>query len=521
MNSQKNNEGNTLSVMLMKKLLSDDYAFLKEGILNNYRSFKITSNLPQELLQVKDFGNPVDVLNAIKSAVEKGTLTLNSEEMANYDYLLDNVSINRFISDYKDKLYLKVPCNYFIDFLTLDDGLYDVFFTDEIINYKEFKKEDFLYLFMSFIKRELLYKKYVFQDRYKKRLDEIVNCERLDVEYLYYSNPSTVKYDDLNQVKINDELKKEVLKDMPKDLNPIKKAIYIYVKLCKILTYDPEFYALGQGLNGAEKHRGIKNIEFISPSNNEVVCYEFCAIYAKLIKELGFDYEIDGDPLGMLLGLHQHLNVLLGKYFVSVDSVTSILYGDMTRSKLNQPLEGIECLNKNHKSKREFNLMVTEVYSMIVNGESKRKKQSYYEAFRIDDLIDEKAGKLDFYSLEDKIKLLLEKANGYDLKTIDFMGYVKQLLSVLFDSKKVENSVSFSIVSDKKRNKEGKDATITGVFTITEGNQFYHLLYNDSEKTLIALSNSDINAMFDDGELSYIDKQSTIIPGVASEGRIV
>lgn len=260
MNNEHKSTSNGLDITLMKKLLDDNFYFdfLKEGVLNSYRAFLISSNLPDELLNVTKISNYlIDVLNVIKDSVEDGSLKLNDKENANYNYLIDNVSINEFIEKYKDKFFnsnlngkmVKVPCNYFIDFLTLTNDAYDDFFDDKIKKHKEFEKEDFLYLFINFIKREI-HKKYIFEDKYKRRIDEIVNYERLDVEYLYYSNPNAVRYENLDQLKLTDELKNEVLKDMPEKLDSVKKAIYIYIKLCKILTYDPEFYALGQGLNG-------------------------------------------------------------------------------------------------------------------------------------------------------------------------------------------------------------------------------------------------------------------------------
>lgn len=514
---------NSIDITLMKKLLDDNFYFdfLKKGVLNNYRSFPISKDVPEELLYVTEVGNPIDVLNIIKTKIESGNLKLDKKQKANYNYLLNSISVNSFVEDYKNKFFitslngkiLKVPCGYFIDFLTLPDKDFDAFFNDDVKSYKEYDKKDFMYLFMNFIRRELLYKKYIFKGKYKKRLDDIFNCERLDVEYLYYSNPKSIKYENLEDLKLTDELKNEILKDMSDNLNPIKKAIYIYIKLCKTLTYDPEFYALGQGLNGVEKHRNINNIEFITPSNNEAICYEFCAIYAKFIKELGFDYELDGDPLGMMLGKHQYLKTLLGKYFVSIDSVTSVLYGDMTRSKLNQPLEGINCLNKSTKSKNEFNLMITEMYSLIVNQEKNKKED--YTNLTFDKLFKQnKNDDIKNYTFVDKIKLLLKKANEYNLKTIDLFGYIKQLISVLFTTNEKENNVKFSVISDKKRVNKGKDVTISGVFTIMEGEKTFYLLFNADEGLLISLSIEDLDNLFKKDELSYIDKQSTKIPGI-------
>lgn len=222
---------------------------------------------------------------------------------------------------------------------------------------------------------------------------------------------------------------------------------------------------------------------------------------------------MDGDPLGMMLGKHQYLKTLLGKYFVSIDSVTSVLYGDMTRSKLNQPLEGINCLNKSTKSKNEFNLMITEMYSLIVNQEKNKKED--YTNLTFDKLFKQnKNDDIKNYTFVDKIKLLLKKANEYNLKTIDLFGYIKQLISVLFTTNEKENNVKFSVISDKKRVNKGKDVTISGVFTIMEGEKTFYLLFNADEGLLISLSIEDLDNLFKKDELSYIDKQSTKIPGI-------
>ena len=515
-----------LDTKLMEKLLSngDYYDFLKKGILSSYRAFSIKEDEEDELLKVKEAGNPIDVLNKIKQAIETGTLKLNDEQKNNYCFLLDNASINRFIEDYKDKTFtmnikessVTIPCKYFIDFLSLLNKDYDDFFSGEIKGLKEYEKKDFLYLFMNFIRKELLFRRYVFQGEYESRIKEITNCERLDVEYLYYDNPNAVRYKNLDDIKITDELRKEVTSEIPNHLDKLEKAIYIYIKLCKTLSYDPEFYALGQGILAVDKHRNINNIEFVTPDNNEVVCYEFCAIYAKLIKELGFDYEIDGDPLAMLLGNHQSLKTLLGKYFVSVDSVTSVLYGDMTRAKLNQPLEGIKCLNKSQKSKKEFELKLIKVYSLIVNNEKNKIKD--YTKLTFDDLFKQNGLDPNKSIFEDKIMILIKEANKPALKTVDLMGYIRKLVKALFESSEKDNNVKFSVINDKERVKEGQKATVSGVFTIIDGEKTSYLLYNDNEKLLIPITKIDLNNMFTEGKLNYIDKQSTMIPGIDVEG---
>ena len=61
--------------------------------------------------------------------------------------------------------------------------------------------------------------------------------------------------------------------------------------MCKLLTYDEEFYAVNQKGPLTEKHETIDNLAKISRSNNKVVCYEFNAIYAYMLKKIGINYK--------------------------------------------------------------------------------------------------------------------------------------------------------------------------------------------------------------------------------------
>lgn len=516
MNNQNKETSNGIDITLMKKMLNNGayYESLKKGTLSSYRCFSIDGKT----------NNSIDVLNNIKEALEKGKLSLNEEQKNNFNYLLDNVSINRFIEDYKDKVFtvllkgtkVNIPCSYFIQILTLSKDDYNNFFTEDIKEFNGYDKKLFLYLFMSFINKELLYRNYIFQGEYKRRIDEIANCERIDVQYLYYDNPREKKYDNLDSFNLTYELKQEVLKDIPNDLDSVEKAIYFYIKLCKILAYDPEFYALGQGIYGVDKHHGIDNISFVTPDNNEVVCYEFCGIYAKLIKELGFDYEIEGDLIASVLGEHQSLKALLDKYFVSIDSVTSVLYGDMIRAKLNQPLEGINCYNKSKKSRKEFKLKLVKVYSLIVNQEKNKIKD--YTKLTFDELFKQYGLNPKECDFKEKIEVLVKEANKAKLKTVDSMGYIRRLVKTLFSSSETDYNIKFSVISDKLRAKNGQKATASGIFTIIDGKEEIYLLYNDSEKSLIPIAKTDLVDMFSKGDLNYIDKQSVKIPGIDVNG---
>lgn len=526
------NDNNGLDISLLEKLLSEDYyyEFLKKGIMFSHRSFGMPSNPSEDLIKIKKQGNAVEVLNLIKKAYEKGQLKLDDKEKENYEFLMDNVSIDKFIEKYKDQTFslnvkdkkIDIPCNYFIEFLTSSDKEYESFFEPENTNYREINKMDFIYSFIKFINRDFVYKKFIFPDKYMDRLNEISEYKKLDVEYLYYSNSKPTVYDNLDSITITEELKKEILDGIPDNFDSVRKAVYIYIKLCKILSYADEFFALGQRLNGPAKYRNLDNVSSITPNDNEVVCYQFCAIYAKFLKTLGFDYEIDGDPLGMILGTHQYLKTLLDKYFISIDSVTSILHGDMIRAKLNEPLVGIKCLNKNEKSQEEFRLIMVEVYSLIVKQE--QNKLQDYATLTFDELLKEyndvSEQKEEDISFQSKIKILIRKAEDAKFKPVDTMSYMKILTDVLFNTDEKKDNANVSIICDKKNVPEDKEASLSAVFTIKENDMILYFLYNNNSG-LFLISRDELQEMFKKQELCYIDRKNGKIQGISDSGAII
>ena len=102
--------------------------------------------------------------------------------------------------------------------------------------------------------------------------------------------------------EVNPELEKIVLGSIPKGYYGIKKAIYIYVKLCRTLKYSMDYFVGKQeAIDYFRDPANIKNIDGIN--NKDVVCYVFNAILMKLyykadlrdeISDYGYRFTDDG-----------------------------------------------------------------------------------------------------------------------------------------------------------------------------------------------------------------------------------
>ena len=68
---------------------------------------------------------------------------------------------------------------------------------------------------------------------------------------------------------------------------------------------------------------------------------------------------------GTLSEGHANLEFRSDKFLVSADSVTSILQGDIMQAKVNQPLVGLKCINRNQQTQQEFKDSLSKMYQLI------------------------------------------------------------------------------------------------------------------------------------------------------------
>ena len=144
--------------------------------------------------------------------------------------------------------------------------------------------------------------------------------------------------------KIDSNLRKEVFKDMPEDLSPEEKALYIYVKLCDILKGDEQFFFRKKMDNNIYSKRFDKERLEETKPKSKVTCSIFSRVYSKLVNDLGDDIKavpivIDSVDRHYCIGIYSDkISAILEP--INIDSNTKT--NDLTNVKAGIKVSGIE-----------------------------------------------------------------------------------------------------------------------------------------------------------------------------------
>ena len=213
----------------------------------------------------------------------------------------------------------------------------------------------------------------------------------------------------------SDSLSHSILESIPSEFNQTEKAIYIYAKLCKTLSYDPIYYYNGNLLT----HTNVSKIEGYNDMNNEVVCYEFSYILADLLKQTGIEHIKEGEIVEGNFK-NEHANVLFESddLIIRADSTRTVLGGDMSESKYKNSLAGIRCELYDEEAQQRFKNYKNKVRTYL--NEEDKKFASMFP--------------------DQEVKLKLENDrlimfNNYleksDLKNADLVSYAMKLKDAL------------------------------------------------------------------------------------------
>lgn len=504
-------------VELLEYTLNDEQTFKTLfNIFQNAHKFKIASDssMDDETYEYEK----IPFLEAIEVARDKGLIKLNRITYSRYKTLLDLISYgilkkqlqNKTIQAKVDGITYNIPANKIIEFLELDTKT-----LDDYINTPNRKgsisKEAFLYIVRRFIIREELMDNFIFPENIEKRITDIVNYEILDFEsqntYLSDENSLTSK------TNLNPELIEAITKDIPANYSTLEKAIYIYIKMCKILSYNDEFFAAKQRGLAAEKHRMIDYIETISPQFPEVVCYEFNAIYAKMLHSLGINFQREcfnwknkyGDG-------HENLSFRVGKYIIEADSSRHILTGDLFNAKVGNSIKGLKCRNQNFDTYMDFDEILRKVYKDI----KKEDKSTFSEALKeYEELTNAKQAHIPFNT---RFDLFLEKIRTSSFNGLNIMSYILRLVNVLFTEEEREHYIDFEIIRDNNPKDEDKIVATCGIITMNEKgilkdeehNKYYIYINGELKRILKRTLIRNIIT----GTLGFIDSEEQYIPGI-------
>ena len=310
----------------------------------------------------------------------------------------------------------------------------------------------------------------------KERLDKMNSYQYIDYQALneFLTCEDTI----YKNVHINEDLRKEILEDLPEEVSNLEKAIYIYIKMCKVFSYDDEYYAVNQIGPLAAKHKNIEYINQLSKKNKKVVCYEFNAILTKFLFELGinfkshYDSSFREDDYG---NSHVSVKFRSSKFLVRADGVTSILNGDMINAKLNQHLCGLKCLNQNKKTQEEFASLVEKMYNLIISQE---KSKSYLDQdMTFEDIMNSynsKTNNLVTIPIEERIELLAELIDDKNLLKTDSWGYMINLVPILFTQEELgvdrkNPQVGIAVVGNNIILNEEEHVTTSAIIWLNNG----------------------------------------------------
>lgn len=505
------------SVELLEYTLNDEQTFKTLfNLFQNVHKFKIASDssMDDETYEYEK----IPFLEAIEVARDKGLIKLNRITYSRYKTLLDLISYgilkkqlqNKTIQAKVDGITYNIPANKIIEFLELDTKT-----LDDYINTPNRKgsisKEAFLYIVRRFIIREELMDNFIFPENIEKRITDIVNYEILDFEsqntYLSDENSLTSK------TNLNPELIEAITKDIPANYSTLEKAIFIYIKMCKILSYNDEFFAAKQRGLAAEKHRMIDYIETISPQFPEVVCYEFNAIYAKMLHSLGINFQRECFSWKNKYGDgHENLSFRVGKYIIEADSSRQILTGDLFNAKVGNSIKGLKCRNQNFDTYMDFDEILRKVYKDI----KKEDKSTFSEALKeYEELTNAKQVHIPFNT---RFDIFLEKIRTSSFNGLNIMSYILRLVNVLFTEEEREHYIDFEIIRDNNPKDEDKIVATCGIITMNEKgilkdeehNKYYIYINGELKRILKRTLIRNIIT----GTLGFIDSEEQYIPGI-------
>ena len=524
-------KGENIPIEYLKRILEDEKYY-------NYVLDYFNGEIPRFILATivnGDIGNrleykKIQLFNAIKNIVKPYEEDKNI--MSRFDNLKESLFLNKFIiKHYNDNFKInvenkeyEVPILALIELINLkEDKFSELCENDKIKTINEIPKDYFLYILKIFIEDNKLIEDYIIPSNIFNNYTMLKEGQLIDIDAINkFLKTTDTKY---KYIKLNKDLEQKIISNMPEDLSDLEKAMYIYIKMCKTLSYDEEYYAVNQKGDAVEKHQDLKYISEITLDNPKAVCFEFNVIYTKFLHDLGINFQSNyKNMIGEVYGDgHVELDFRVGKYLVHADSVTTILGGDIVRSKLNQPIIGLTCENLNLKTKEEFNNSLNKVYTLI-NEEDKNNKKP---VDTIENLLEEYKNltkNVQKFKIKDKFNILMEKIASTELKGIDAYYYILKMKKIFFTPDEEVDNLSFNLIRNNLPMDGDKTASVIGIFTVNDYSFNEYEMLNDyylvnEEMNVSKISKDEIAEKFDSGEYDYIKKTDSGIPGVLTYRR--
>lgn len=516
---------------ILKKFLSRDDYF---EYVCNYLSFKSSDFKIGYVMDEKY----TEFLCFSRSEIGKGLMILledknsflNEDEIKRARMLINYISYESFLKKYSGKMFsfkidgfiYIVSFKSFLYLINLSIEDFESLCKDETIKFIDgIPKKHMIYAFAEFINNESILKDYLVSDDVRLKYEAIKSNQLIDLEAI---NKHLETKDTLFQkIHIDKSLEDAILSGIPVDFNDLEKAIYIYIKMCRIFTYNEEYFTKYFDEDIKRKHKDLSYVDQINLFNNEAVCFEFNIIYAAFLNRLGIKFksnymgyhdEVYGEG-------HVKMEFRWGKFLVRADAVSYMTKSDLTYAKVSQPLIGLVCLNKNKETQEEFEEALNKVYMHILREENVNSKTDIIHIPFFEEILNEFFKiftKLEDIRFEERISIMVRKANNMHLKGVDYFSYLLQLQKMLFTPLERQENIEICMLANNLDN-EDKKSELVAIITINfkgfnnkDLNLYYILKANG---ILMPLLKEEIEGLLYIKKLEYIDEFLGRIPGVA------
>ena len=516
---------------ILKRILSrDDYfEYVYNYLTFKSSDFKVGYIMDEKYTEFMHFSR-AEIGKGLMILLEDNNSFLNEEEIKRAKKLIDCISFESFLKRFSGKIFSFKIDGYiyilsfssFLKLINLSKEKFENLCKDKTVKFIDgIPKVYMIYAFAEFINNESILKDYLVSDDVRLKYEAIKSNQLIDLEAI---NKHLETKDKLfEKIHIDKDIEDAILTSMPVDFNDLEKAIYIYIKMCKIFTYNEEYFTKYFDEAIKRKHKDLSYVDSINLFNNEAVCFEFNIIYAAFLNRLGikfksnymgYDDEVYGEG-------HVKMEFRCDKFLVKADAVSYMTKSDLTYAKVNQPLIGLICLNKNEETQKEFEDAVNKVYLHILSEENDYSKTNIIHIPFFEEIFNDFFkifNELKDVSFEERINIMVRKANNMNLKGVDYFSYLIQLQKILFTPLERQENIEICMLANNLDN-EFKKSEIIAIITINfngfSNNENFNLYYIlKSNGVLMPVLKEEIEGLFFVKKIEYIDEFLGRIPGV-------
>ena len=287
------------------------------------------------------------------------------------------------------------------------------------------------------------------------KAEDIYNITKQNIAENHYFRSLLKIYGDTIGYTFGKNLKKEIIRNMPSNLNKIEKTRYLYIELAKKVNYDPEWIVS----NPKPYYKYFKETSFKNLKNDKIICKGWAQLYKELLDEAG----IDGAVVKREIDKNTSKPESIGHFWVEigVDSDMKVVADatnayrnsiDLLNCKVGKKTNGF-CL-----CKKDAILYGNDELFSLVDLNKERKYLSYlnnldekvgYDYQKSRDIILKDFGKADnnvIKNFDDKVKENVDILNNILTRDKDSLGSVEAYGFL----KSNKNFVTGSIFTDKE-----------------------------------------------------------------------